>query len=399
MIGAGNIGRGFIGAAFAASGYETVFLDVDEKLVEEINAKKQYTVRALLHDGETSDTVVNGIRAKIAQDKYAAIEIANADICATAVGVRAMPQIAPLIAMGLTERVRLGAKPLNIIVCENMIDAGAKLRTMVLDLISAGIAPAIDAIAAFPEAVVGRMTPIQTPEMRAGDPLRICVEKYAFIPVDKTAFKGVIPQIEGMIPLDRFDYYVKRKLFIHNLGHAAIAYLGLLKGYRYIAEAAEDTEILFLAEGAMRESAAALNFENSADAANLNRSINSLLYRFSNRALGDTCARVAADPIRKLGKKDRLVGALINCEQYGLQYTYIAAATAAAALVLETTYNTDKHLPPLAEIMGLSSDSEAYKTIMTLGTTCAMAATKGGVAAVAELRKTTVKMAGDIIIL
>ena len=40
MIGAGNVGRGFLGAAFAASGYETVFIDVDEKLIKEINLRK-----------------------------------------------------------------------------------------------------------------------------------------------------------------------------------------------------------------------------------------------------------------------------------------------------------------------------------------------------------------------
>jgi len=399
MIGAGNIGRGFIGAAFAASGYETVFIDVDEKLVEEINSRKGYSVRILLPDGDTSDTTVTGIRAVNGQDKNAAAEIANADICATAVGVRAMPHIAPLLAMGLTARARVSEKPLNVIVCENTIDAGAKMRGLVLDLLSPGISPTIDAIAAFPEAVIGRMTPIQTPEMKAGDPLRICVEKYAFLPVDKAAFKGEAPKIEGMVLLDNFKYYVKRKLFIHNLGHAAVAYLGLIKGYKYIAEAAEDAEILFLAKSAMLESAAALNYENRGDAANLNRSIGSLLYRFSNRYLGDTCERVAADPLRKLGGEDRLVGALKNCENFGLPYVYIAAAVAAAALALEKTYDPENTLPPLAEITGLASESEAYKTIMTLGTTCAMTSSKGGDAAVAELRKTAVRMAGDIVIL
>jgi len=293
----------------------------------------------------------------------------------------------------------MNAKPLNIIVCENTIDAGAKLRGLVLDLLSSGIVPAIDSISAFPEAVIGRMTPIQTDEMKADDPLRICVEKYAFIPVDKAAFKGDAPRIEGMVLLDNFSYYVKRKLFIHNLGHAAVAYLGLLKGYKYIAEATEDAEVLFLADRAMHESAAALNFENPGDTANLNRSISSLLYRFSNRALGDTCERVAADPLRKLGSEDRLVGALRNCEKFGLPYGYIAEAVAAAALVLETKYDADKNLPPLAEITGLSSEGEAYKTIMTLGTTCAMASSGGGAAAVAELRRTAVRIAGDITIL
>ena len=399
MIGAGNIGRGFVGAAFAASGYETVFIDVDESLVDEINTRGEYSVRTLLPDGDVTDTIVTGVRAVNGQDRQAADCIADADICATAVGVRAMPHVAPLIAMGLTARARTDARPLNTIVCENMIDAGAKMREHVLTLLPSGIVSAIDAIAAFPEAVIGRMTPIQTPEMKGDDPLRVCVEKYAFLPVDKAAFKGNIPKIEGLVALDNFEYYVKRKLFIHNLGHAAVAYLGLIKGYKYIADAAEDADILLIAEGAMRESAAALNFDNSGDKANLDRSISSLIYRFSNRALGDTCERVAADPLRKLGGEDRIVGAMKNCGKFGLPYHHISAVAAAAALVLETTIESDKTLPPLAEIMGLSAESEEYKTIMTLGTTCAMAASKGSDAAVTELRKTAARLAGDIVIL
>jgi mannitol-1-phosphate 5-dehydrogenase len=242
------------------------------------------------------------------------------------------------------------------------------------------------------------MVPIQTWEMKDGDPLRICVEKYAFLPVDKAAFKGNIPNISGMIPLDNFAYYVKRKLFIHNLGHAAVAYLGMLKGYTYIADAIEDPDILYMVASAMRESAAALNCENPAGDTNLVRGIDSLLYRFSNRALGDTCARVGEDPARKLGENDRIIGALKNCENYGLPAIYISAVAAAAALILEKTISGKEDLPNLSDIMGLSSESKAHRLIMTLGTMCASASVRGE-DAVSAMRRAAVKHAGDITIL
>ena len=398
MIGAGNIGRGFVGAAFAASGYETVFIDVDEGLVAEINARGSYPVRVLLPDGSSTETLVEGVRAVSGNDHTAAAaEIASADICATAVGVRALPHIANMIALGLALRVRGNAPPLNIIVCENRIDASASLREHVLASLPEDISSFVDEYAGYPEAVIGRMVPIQTEDMKDGDSLRICVEKYSFLPANKAAFKGEIPVVEGLVPLDRFAYYVKRKLYIHNLGHAAAAYLGMINGYTYLAEAIDDPDILFLTAGAMRESAAALSCENGRDAANLNRSIDSLLYRFSNRALGDTCARVGADPARKLGKNDRLIGALENCEKYGLPREYIAAAAAAAALVFEKSGNKES-LPPLPEITGLSAESEAYKLIMSLGTTCASAEARGG-NPVAALRRAVVKTAGDVTVL
>jgi mannitol-1-phosphate 5-dehydrogenase len=399
MIGAGNIGRGFVGAAFAASGYETVFIRRNEELVNSLNARGSYPVRILLPDGSHTETIVSGIRAiNSANVREVATEIAHADICATAVGVRALPDIVESLALGLAIRVREGGAPLNIIVCENLIDAGEKLREYVREYLPPDIAFAADSIAGYPEAVIGRMVPIQTEEMMDGDPLRVCVEKYGFLPVDKAAFEGPIPKIEGMIPLDHFEYYVKRKLFIHNLGHAAAAFLGLLKGYTYIYEAVDDAEILCVVQGAMQESAAALNKENPWDSVNLKRHIDSLLYRFSNRSLKDTCERVAADPLRKLGKNDRIIGAIENCESYGLPVFCIAAVAAAAAIVLEKTGDKDNAPPPLTEITGLAADSGVFRTIMTFGTAAAGAVTRGG-DAVAALRRAAMKLSGDINIL
>ncbi len=37
------------------------------------------------------------------------------------------------------------------------------------------------------------MVPVQTEEMKAGNPLRVCVERYGFRLVDKAPFKGEIP--------------------------------------------------------------------------------------------------------------------------------------------------------------------------------------------------------------
>lgn len=44
-FGAGNIGRGFVGDLLHDSGYEIVFLDVDTKMVNEINKSHSYKLR------------------------------------------------------------------------------------------------------------------------------------------------------------------------------------------------------------------------------------------------------------------------------------------------------------------------------------------------------------------
>ena len=44
MIGAGNIGRGFIGALLEKSGWHVTFADVAENLIAAVNQRGSYTV-------------------------------------------------------------------------------------------------------------------------------------------------------------------------------------------------------------------------------------------------------------------------------------------------------------------------------------------------------------------
>jgi len=77
--------------------------------------------------------------------------------------------------------------------------------------------------------------PVMTDEKREGELLKIWVEPYARLPVDKEAFICEIPHLNGLEPFSPFGYYIKRKLFIHNLGHSMCPFLGWQKGYDYIA--------------------------------------------------------------------------------------------------------------------------------------------------------------------
>ena len=53
---------------------------------------------------------------------------------------------------------------------------------------------------------------------------------------DKAAFKGEAPEIKNMVPFAPFDFYIQRKLFMHNMGHATTAYLGFINNKTYIWE-------------------------------------------------------------------------------------------------------------------------------------------------------------------
>ena len=69
------------------------------------------------------------------------------------------------------------------------------------------------------------------------------MEPYCTLPVDRAAFRNSIPEIRGMVPSEPFAYFIQSKLYLHNMGHAVAAYMGMQKGIEFIWQAMEDAEI------------------------------------------------------------------------------------------------------------------------------------------------------------
>lgn len=223
MYGGGNIGRGFIGMLFSMSGYEVTFIDVAQPVIDGLNRDGRYPVRIVSNEGH-EDIEVEHVRAVNGNDREAAAEaIAEADVMATAVGVNVLKFIVPNLAEGIRRRRARQGGPLNIIICENLVDANRVLEKLLKAELTKEEAAWLDENIGLVEASIGRMVPVQTEEMKAGNPLRVCVERYGFLPVDKAAFRGEIPEIKNMVPYEPFDYYIRRKLYVHNMGHAVCA--------------------------------------------------------------------------------------------------------------------------------------------------------------------------------
>ena len=170
----------------------------------------------------------------------------------------------------------------------------------------------------FVESVVSRMIPVVPEKIKMKDPLIVMSEEYGILPVSKKGFTGEVPVIKGIIPYDNLQAYEEQKIFVHNLGHAICAYFGFLKGYEYIWEAVTDPEIKDKVQSALDESGTALIRKHNFTLGEMTEHIKDLLERFANSALGDTVYRVGRDPIRKLGPRDRLVGAAKLCLEHNI---------------------------------------------------------------------------------
>ena len=385
-FGAGNIGRGFLGQLYFESGFETVFVDIDPQIVELLNKFHEYPLK-IVDDISSKEIIVKNVRAVngINPDKVAD-EIFDAHLISTAVGISSLSNIAGSIAQGLLKRwENLNFNPINIIICENMLNADKYLRNMILQELSkeqtrtfAGesVICLFNELVGTAEASIGRMVPVMTEEMKEGNPLRIWAESYSEFPVDKDGFKGDIPQIKNLMPYSPFDFYIKRKLYVHNAGHAILAYLGHLKGYRYIYECISDTKINHICRFALLESGVALSKEFHIPMEEITVHIDDLMKRFGNRALKDTVTRVGRDPLRKLSSVDRLIGAAKLAQKQGIVPLYICLGAANALRFnepdddasqrMQNMINQDGAEGVLKQVCNLNHDETLGKTIMML---------------------------------
>ena len=161
-FGAGNIGRGFVGLLLHRAGYEVVFADVVDELIDALNATPSYQVRAVgLDSGEEQ---VDGYRAvNSRRDEPAVVaEVAAADVVTTAVGPTVLKFVAPVIAAGLRQRPD-GTAPLAVMACENAINATDVLAGHIRAAVPEDEWPAVAARAVFANTAVDRIVPSQSP--------------------------------------------------------------------------------------------------------------------------------------------------------------------------------------------------------------------------------------------
>ena len=319
IFGAGNIGRGFIGQLFSESGYHVTFCDIDEPLIEALNTRGSYELR-MVTNTSTEQVSVGPVSALNSTDApRVADALCSASLGATAVGARALKYIAPQVAQGIAQRAAQGLdEPFNLIICENMKNASAVFSEMVREHLTAAERAYMARHVGLADAVIGRMVPQPTAEMREADTSLIITEPYKELPVDAQGFIGPPPQVVGMEPCDPFAVYTARKLYLHNAGHAVLGYLGYLRGYELGYEALEDEKIRDTLIGAWDEASQGICAVYGADASWLSEHVADLLERFGNRALADPVVRLGRDPLRKLGPEDRLVGAARVAEKAGI---------------------------------------------------------------------------------
>ena len=223
------------------------------------------------------------------------------------------------LTAGLAARAATGAAPVTVVCCDNLPANGPTVRGLVLDYAHAwaarhpdGARPGalpdwIGAQVAFPATMVDRIAPATTDADLADVAALLGMRDLAAVVTEpftqwviEDSFAGPRPAWEraGAQLVPHVEPYEKVKLRMLNGTHSAVAYLGGLAGYEFIAGAVADDVLAGYAQLLMTaDIAPTLTAPPDMD---LGEYATQVLRRFGNTALRYRCAQVAMDGSQKL---------------------------------------------------------------------------------------------------
>ncbi|KAI8958333.1 mannitol dehydrogenase domain-containing protein [Daldinia sp. FL1419] len=362
-FGSGNIGRGFVACFLHESGYEVVFADVVDKLVDALNSTPSYKVIERGVEGTDVKTITN-YRAINSKHNEAELvdEIATADVVTCSVGPNILKFIAPVIAKGIDKRSN-ELKPLVVIACENMIGATDALASHIKDPKNTPEHRLEDhhERAAYANSAIDRIVPAQDPN--AG--LDVTLEKFYEWVVEETPFQhGEKPSIEGIKWVDNLLPFIERKLFTVNTSHATAAYFGYNRQKQTVDDAMRDKDIKNQVAAAVNETAKLIVDKHGIAPEEQEAYKKKIIDRISNPHLADAVERVGRAPLRKLGRKERFIGPAAELAELGHDTPALLAA-AEMAFRFQNVEGDDES-KELAKIMSENSPEEVVQKVCGL---------------------------------
>lgn len=358
-FGAGKIGRGFIAELLHDTGYEIVFADVFQPLIDELNQYHNYYLYSIENNHERKEIDKVSALSTINQGQEVIDEIVNADLVTTAVIVDNFPKIAGLLAKALKARLDAGKEKVNVIACENAPYCGNMLAS---ELVKTGeiTEEELNQIAAIPNQVVDRMVFNYEENGRVGIEVgkgyELVIEKNRLVDPESEPIKGA--HYTGNI-----EKYLERKLYVVNGGHTGAGYVAHLQGYEIIQDYFATEAGLKDARDRMLELSAFVEKKHGFDHQEMVDYVDYSLNRWMTPGVQDPISRISRAPIRKLAPKDRLVQPALGLEAYGLEDGLIIKSIAAGYLFYLEDDDQAKELKAFIEENGIEKALKKYSDL------------------------------------
>ncbi|SEF19422.1 D-mannitol 1-phosphate 5-dehydrogenase [Streptococcus gallolyticus] len=359
-FGAGNIGRGFIGDILSKNNVAITFVDVNERVIDELNKRHSYEIE-VAEEGQPHIVVKNVSGVNNAENPDEVIKaIASADIITTAIGPNILPFIAELIAKGIEARKAAGNNtPIDVLACENMIGGSQYLYQEVKKYLSADSLAFAEQYVGFPNAAVDRIVPAQTHE----DPLFVVVEPFNEWVVETSRMRNPTFKLTGVHYEKDLEPFIERKLFSVNSGHATSAYTGAFYGAKTILEALKDDRVKAQVEAVLGEIRSLLIAKWNFDEQALIDYHKIIISRFENPFIVDDVNRVARTPIRKLGYDERFIRPIRELKERQLSYQNLLKTI---AFVFNYNDSNDEQSVQLQELLATNPLPEVVADVTGL---------------------------------
>ena len=253
-------------------------------------------------------------------DAHDRLDLGFADLAADVAASRAgqphpaTPTIYGALTAILRARRAAGAGPLTLLNCDNLRHNGDRSRSGLLQFITligdAGLLAWVQAHTRSPNAMVDRITPRPTPEVRdrvraatgLDDPAALMSEHFIqWVIEDSFAAGRPAWETVGVQMVASVDAYEEAKIRLLNATHSCIAWAGTLLGLTYIHEGTRHPEIRRMAFDYVTDDVIpVLSPAGRPGPIDLPAYRDVVLDRFANAGVADTNQRVAMDGFSKI---------------------------------------------------------------------------------------------------
>ena len=367
IIGAGKEGKAYLGEVYDAAGWNVTFLDKDSRVVEALKETGQYHVTVLRKD-RTEQRTITGYETYETDDSYSCMErMVDADVIALCLYPEDIEDAIRYIGPCLRKRAAENPKQnLLILSCTNKNHIMEKNEELLLEVLSEEKQKIwYRERVAFRDVIVRRSG--NAPSNHA-----LCLTTKA---LQSLLIQGPVnvdlSGVEWMQVCDGVEFLKDIKLFVHNCPHAACAYAGYVKGYTTTQDADRDDEIATLMKGCLAEASEGIRAEFHPTLEQLEMVGCSMKAKEEEV---ERISRVAENPVRKLGRHDRLTGAAMYCLKHGIEPVNIAKAIAYGlaydnredpnAVRMQEMIAEKGIRPAAARILGISEEEKLMNMVM-----------------------------------
>lgn len=321
IVGAGRLGKGFVGETFDQAGWDLVFLDKDPEVARELEKKGCYHVKVHRVE-EIQNRIVKNFKAYTCDSQYSVMEdFLDTDVIVLPLYPEDFKEAGEYLSKCFEEFYEVHPERKLTMICitnKNYLIPG--ITKDFKEHLSENAKRWFDENVAVRDSIIRRSTDADSNVSTEIDT----------VAVNSLLIQGPVyndfQDVEWMEVIDKIEMLKDIKVFVVNGPHASLAFLGYQKGLKTIPEAEADPEVGALAGEVAAELVEAVMKEYPITEKELH---NLTYFAPAKGVLPDSIYRVAYDPIRKLSKGDRLTGSAELCLKHGVKYTAITKAMAA----------------------------------------------------------------------